>query len=106
MSNHNNYTEYFDVLKTTDLKHTNNNNNNNENNHYEYINHPSHYNSNGIEVIDIIDAYNLDFYKGNIIKYLLRAGKKPAQEELQDLNKCKWYLERLIKNISNNNSNN
>lgn len=103
MSNYHNYTEYFDEFKKSENKHTNNNN---ENNHYEYINHPSHYNSNGIEVIDIIDAYDLDFYKGNIIKYLLRAGKKPAQEELQDLNKCKWYLERLIKNISNNNFNN
>lgn len=103
MSNYRNCTEYFDELKKSENKYTNNDN---ENNHYEYINHPTHYNSNGIEVIDIIDAYNLDFYKGNIIKYLLRAGKKPAQEELQDLNKCKWYLERLIKNISNNNSNN
>lgn len=103
MSNYHNYTEYFEEFKKSENKHTNNNN---ENNHYEYINHPSHYNSNGIEVIDIIDAYDLDFYKGNIIKYLLRAGKKPAQEELQDLNKCKWYLERLIKNISNNNFNN
>ena len=79
-------------------------------NKIDNVNHPPHYtwlkDKCGIEVIDIIDAYNLDFYKGNIIKYLLRAGKKPAQEELQDLNKCKWYLERLIKNISSNNSNN
>lgn len=34
--------------------------------------------------------------KGNILKYILRAGKKNKQKEIEDLNKAKDYLEMLI----------
>lgn len=63
---------------------------------YDNIN-PDHYKlANGMEVIDLTET--LDFLTGNAIKYLARAGKKPDQPKLQDLQKAQWYLERLIAN--------
>tara|TARA_A100001515_G_scaffold67386_1_gene53568 strand:+ start:145 stop:429 length:285 start_codon:yes stop_codon:yes gene_type:complete len=61
----------------------------------ETVNHPEHYNQ-GIEVIDFIDSWNLDFTTGNIVKYVTR--HKYKQNSLEDLKKAKWYLDRLIKN--------
>jgi hypothetical protein len=54
------------------------------------INHPEHYQSNGIEVIDIIDSFDLNFNLGNSIKYILRADKKGNKK--QDLEKALWYI--------------
>jgi hypothetical protein len=54
------------------------------------IDHPQHYQSNGIEVIDIIDCFNLNFNLGNSIKYILRADKKGNKK--QDLEKALWYI--------------
>lgn len=64
----------------------------------EMINHPDHYQANGLEAIDIIEAFNLGFNIGNVIKYLLRAGRKESY--IQDLNKAKWYLEREIHRVN------
>ena len=58
------------------------------------INHPAHYNQNGIEVIDIIEAYNLNFNLGNVIKYILRSDLKGNKS--QDLEKAIWYLQREV----------
>jgi hypothetical protein len=61
----------------------------------ETVNHPSHYQTEaGIEVIDIIDAFKLDFYEGNVVKYILRSDKKG--KKLEDLKKALWYLSRKI----------
>ena len=60
------------------------------------VNHPTHYAdgwSNGAEVIDITE--NLNFNRGNAIKYVARAGKK-GDSELEDLKKARWYLDREI----------
>ena len=63
----------------------------------EAVNHPSHYQSkNGVEVIDVIESFDLGFNLGNVIKYCLRCGKKNA--EIEELEKAKWYLEREIQN--------
>lgn len=62
------------------------------------VDHPSHYQSKaGIEVIDVIEAFGLGFCTGNVVKYVCRCGKK-TDNELQELEKAKWYLEREIKN--------
>jgi hypothetical protein len=60
------------------------------------VNHPSHYTSGGVECIDAIEAagYAEGFNRGNAIKYLWRAGKK--DNEMADLRKAKWYLDREI----------
>lgn len=70
----------------------------------EMVNHPAHYQSKaGIEVIDVMEAFTADL-KGaeavntsQVIKYILRWKNK--ENPLQDLNKCKWYLDRLIKHV-------
>lgn len=58
------------------------------------VNHPAHYQSNGMEAIDVIEAFGLTFNLGNVIKYILRAGKK--DDAKQDLSKALWYLKREI----------
>lgn len=42
------------------------------------INNPSHYGGkdNPYEAIKVIDAHQLNFNLGNVVKYVLRAGKK------------------------------
>ena len=60
------------------------------------IDHPQHYGK-GIEPIDIIESWDLNFSLGNAIKYILRAPYK--NNELEDLEKAKWYLEREIKRL-------
>lgn len=51
-----------------------------------------------IQPIDLIDEFNLNFNRGCIVKYVVRAGKK--DDELQDLEKALWYLEREISRVS------
>lgn len=62
------------------------------------VHNPSHYQiANGVEVIDLTE--NLNFCRGNAIKYLARAGKKNPDKEIEDLLKAKWYVEREIDRI-------
>jgi hypothetical protein len=66
----------------------------------EMINHPEHYlKGTGFEVIDVIEAWNLDFSLGNAVKYIARAGLKDPEKKKQDLNKAIWYIERTISNL-------
>lgn len=62
---------------------------------------PPYYNKANMSVIDIIDEYELNFNKGNIIKYVLRSGKKSKDTEIQDLQKairyCQMEIERIQK---------
>jgi hypothetical protein len=58
---------------------------------------PDHYQ--GDYVMRIIEDFKLDFLSGTIVKYLLRAGKKPGDSYIQDLKKARWYLERKISNM-------
>lgn len=60
------------------------------------VNHPSHYRgfSNGAEVIDIVE--NLPYNRGAAVKYLARAGRKAIADELEDLRKAAWYINREI----------
>lgn len=60
----------------------------------EPVHHPQHYNSKTFEVIDIIEEFELNFHLGNVIKYVLRAGKKDCR--ITDLQKALWYLNREI----------
>lgn len=58
------------------------------------VNHPAHYNQGKIEVIDFIEDKHLNFHRGNAVKYIARAGFK--DNEIEDLKKAVWYLEREI----------
>lgn len=68
----------------------------------EVVDHPSHYGgeNNPYEAIKVIETLELGFHLGNVVKYVLRAGKKPGADELEDLKKARWYLDRRIQQIS------
>ncbi len=51
-----------------------------------------------IQPWDIISEWKLDFWEGNVVKYILRWKHKDG---LQDLKKAKHYLEYLIARESN-----
>ena len=66
------------------------------------VNHPNHYNNGKVECIDAIESATVNkngveaFCVGNIIKYLWRYEDKNG---IEDINKAKWYLDRLIENF-------
>jgi len=64
------------------------------------VDHPSHYNTGKIEVIDFIEDQNLNFSRGNALKYLVRAGVKDKAKEVEDLQKAVWYINREIEVLS------
>lgn len=63
---------------------------------------PNHYNSGKFDVIDFCFRHNLDFASGNVVKYIVRAGKKDKNKELEDLLKAKEYLNRKIERVKAN----
>ena len=63
---------------------------------------PAHYTSGGIECIDAMEAALTPeefrgYLRGNCIKYLWRCELKGRT--MEDLEKCEWYLERLIAEV-------
>lgn len=60
---------------------------------------PDYYKSGDMDVIAFCQYHELPFDIGNVIKYVVRAGKKNSETELEDLNKAKEYLERRIKYV-------
>lgn len=63
----------------------------------DVVNHPAHYNRFPVEVINITEQ--LDFNRGNAVKYLARAGYKEGVDELEDLSKAAWYVNRAIEKL-------
>lgn len=69
------------------------------------VSHPDHYNSGGMEVIDVIDAFTADLEgteavcTANAIKYILRWKKKNG---LEDIEKAIWYLTHLKEHLGCN----
>ena len=63
---------------------------------------PKHYTTNAVEPIDFIVPNNFEFWRGNIVKYASRAGKKSypqkdlIESEIADLQKCIRYCEFRI----------
>jgi hypothetical protein len=64
----------------------------------ERVKHPKHYNK-GIEMWDYAYTHNLDFFEGNIVKYVTRWKEKNGVE---DLHKAKQYLDKLIDLVGDN----
>ena len=65
------------------------------------VNHPLHYTSGKIETIDFIEDQSLNFHRGNAVKYIVRAGKKDPEKEIEDLKKAAWYINREIARLEN-----
>jgi hypothetical protein len=63
------------------------------------VNHPPHYNAHpsGVECITVTE--HMSFNVGNAVKYLWRAGLK-SPDEIEDLRKAAWYVDREIKRIT------
>ena len=53
----------------------------------------THYSRWPIQPIEFIEAAELGYHAGNVVKYLTRYKFKNG---LQDLRKAQWYLSRLI----------
>lgn len=73
------------------------------------VEHPNHYQSKkGLEVIDVMEAFTEGLTgieavdTSNVLRYICRWKDKNG---LQDLKKCKWYLEHLINHIENKKEN-
>ena len=47
-----------------------------------------------------IEDKKLNFARGNVIKYVSRAGKKDRNKEIEDLKKASWYLNREIERLN------
>ena len=61
------------------------------------INKPEHYQYSSIQPIDVVNAWGLDFYLGNVVKYLSRYQHKGKPRE--DLEKALWYLNKKIEEM-------
>jgi hypothetical protein len=57
---------------------------------------PEHYQRGDIQVWDFIADQKLDFFLGNVVKYVCRAGHKPYEEELEDLLKASKYIQKKL----------
>ena len=57
-----------------------------------------YYKTDTVDVIDIAKLYKLNFNRGNIVKYICRAGKKDS--ELNDLLKAQEYIKRELEYIN------
>jgi hypothetical protein len=68
------------------------------------VEHPLHYGGkdNPYEAIKVIEAWDLGFNLGNVLKYISRAGQKDATKELEDLQKAMTYLSFQIKKLQKN----
>lgn len=60
--------------------------------------HPSHYSQFKIEPLEYIMENNLDFLQGNVVKYVSRFRQKNG---IEDLEKAKFYINKLIEQEKN-----
>ena len=66
------------------------------------VKHPRHYNTyKGIEFIDLAEQMN--FNRGNAVKYIARAGIKDQSTEIEDLEKAEFYIQREIDRLKGDN---
>lgn len=63
---------------------------------------PQHYQgfTGGAQPVDI--AEHLSFNLGNALKYISRAGRKG--DAVEDLSKARWYIDRELHRLENNNA--
>jgi len=62
------------------------------------VDHPAHYTAySGLEVIQLVEQMN--FNRGNAVKYIARAGLKSKETEIEDLKKAVWYVNREIRRL-------
>lgn len=68
----------------------------------DMVNHPPHYTAGKVECIEAIEAATEgltgfeSYATGTVLKYIWRWKRKGGVEDLQ---KARWYLDRLIKSV-------
>ena len=67
-------------------------------NNKQSYNTPPHYQG-YVQPIELINAQDLNFNLGNVVKYVCRAGKKDGENTLSDLEKAKDYINFEIERV-------
>jgi len=62
----------------------------------DLVNKPPHYTDGGVDTLNFIEAKDLNYRLGNVVKYVVRCGKKANSDPVQDLEKAAFYLNREI----------
>lgn len=63
---------------------------------------PSHYTAWNVEPVEFILRNDMEFWRGNVVKYVMRCGNKlydgmdKSQSEITDLEKAKRYIDMRI----------
>lgn len=70
---------------------------------FDNVEKPKHYTVGKIECIEAIEDWKLCYHLGNAVKYIVRAGRKNPEKEVEDLRKAAWYIERKIKLLEKGN---
>lgn len=63
------------------------------------IEHPSYYNRGKIECVDFILDQKLNFCRGSAVKYIIRAGAKDPEKEIEDLEKAIYCINLEIQDL-------
>ena len=61
------------------------------------VKHPAHYVWLPVEPIEILE--HLNFNRGAACKYIIRAGRKSKETEIEDLEKARWHIQREIERV-------
>ena len=61
------------------------------------VNRPAHYVWLPVEPIEILE--HLNFNRGAACKYIIRAGRKSKETEIEDLEKSLWHIQREIERV-------
>jgi hypothetical protein len=60
----------------------------------------------GVEPWDVIDTWSLEqqigFFRGNILKYTMRMGRKAGQAPILEARKIEHYAQKLVEVLSEN----
>lgn len=63
------------------------------------VNHPAHYTWLPVEPIEILEHLIGNRYAA--CKYIIRAGRKDPDKELEDLEKARYHIQREIERVKN-----
>ena len=61
------------------------------------VNRPAHYVWLPVEPIEILE--HLLFNRGAACKYIIRAGRKSKDTEIEDLEKARWHIQRELERL-------
>ena len=61
---------------------------------------PEYYKGQTIEVIDTIEDWDLNHHRASALQYVVRAGRKSKDTEIEDLEKAIWWLKREVKRLT------